>query len=157
MADPLSALMYAVQVMNFLKTLVEKTLRERDDSFTEPVPMVDMEPSDDDGKDSSSLPLRQTPTDLDEETICSSEANQAKNITDEDYLNYSTSTEESDESMSWETPQLNARKARPMKQFEEEKPSCDPHLIESEEDTKSKGVGISRPVNSISERFEARR
>ncbi|XP_047162872.1 rho GTPase-activating protein 5-like [Vigna umbellata] len=29
MADPLTALMYAVQVMNFLKTLVVKTLRER--------------------------------------------------------------------------------------------------------------------------------
>ncbi|EPS71657.1 hypothetical protein M569_03103, partial [Genlisea aurea] len=29
MADPLTALMYVVQVMNFLKTLVEKTLRDR--------------------------------------------------------------------------------------------------------------------------------
>ncbi|PKI38510.1 hypothetical protein CRG98_041075 [Punica granatum] len=32
MADPLTALMYAVQVMNFLRTLIEKTLREREDS-----------------------------------------------------------------------------------------------------------------------------
>ncbi|KAL8217131.1 hypothetical protein R6Q57_023968 [Mikania cordata] len=29
MADPLTALMYAVQVMNFLKTLISKTIRER--------------------------------------------------------------------------------------------------------------------------------
>ncbi|KAL9238888.1 hypothetical protein vseg_013258 [Gypsophila vaccaria] len=33
MADPLTALMHAVQVMNFLKTLIEKTLREREDSI----------------------------------------------------------------------------------------------------------------------------
>jgi hypothetical protein len=29
MADPLTALMYAVQVINFLKTLVTRTLRAR--------------------------------------------------------------------------------------------------------------------------------
>jgi len=33
MDDPLTALMHAVQVMNFLKTLIEKTLREREDSI----------------------------------------------------------------------------------------------------------------------------
>lgn len=32
MADPLTALMHAVQVMNFLKTLIERTLKEREDS-----------------------------------------------------------------------------------------------------------------------------
>lgn len=32
MADPLTALIHAVQVMNFLKTLILKTLRERDES-----------------------------------------------------------------------------------------------------------------------------
>lgn len=31
MSDPLTALMHAVQVMNFLKTLITKTLRERED------------------------------------------------------------------------------------------------------------------------------
>ncbi|XP_057777943.1 rho GTPase-activating protein 5-like [Salvia miltiorrhiza] len=31
MSDPLTALMYAVQVMNFLKTLIVKTLRQRED------------------------------------------------------------------------------------------------------------------------------
>ncbi|KAI3444363.1 hypothetical protein Pfo_001028 [Paulownia fortunei] len=34
MADPLTALIHAVQVMNFLKTLIMKTLREREDSAT---------------------------------------------------------------------------------------------------------------------------
>ncbi|GKB06379.1 hypothetical protein Tco_0834612, partial [Tanacetum coccineum] len=33
MADPLTALIHAVQVMNFLKTLVIKTLRGRDESY----------------------------------------------------------------------------------------------------------------------------
>ncbi|EPS71082.1 hypothetical protein M569_03677, partial [Genlisea aurea] len=32
MSDPLTALMYAVKVMNFLKTLIASTLREREDS-----------------------------------------------------------------------------------------------------------------------------
>ncbi|KAK1288865.1 hypothetical protein QJS10_CPB19g00409 [Acorus calamus] len=35
MADPLTALMYAVQVMNFLKTLIIRTLKERQDSAAE--------------------------------------------------------------------------------------------------------------------------
>ncbi|CAH1446918.1 unnamed protein product [Lactuca virosa] len=38
MADPLTALMYAVQVMNFLKTLIVKTLREREDLIVEAGP-----------------------------------------------------------------------------------------------------------------------
>lgn len=32
MADPLTALIHAVQVMNFLKTLINKSLREREES-----------------------------------------------------------------------------------------------------------------------------
>lgn len=36
MADPLTALIHAVQVMNFLKTLILKTLREREESPTKP-------------------------------------------------------------------------------------------------------------------------
>ncbi|KAL2900497.1 Rho GTPase-activating protein 2 [Bienertia sinuspersici] len=35
MSDPLTALMHAVQVMNLLKTLVTKTLREREESVTD--------------------------------------------------------------------------------------------------------------------------
>nr|XP_043635802.1 rho GTPase-activating protein 5-like [Erigeron canadensis] len=38
MADPLTALMYAVQVMNFLRTLIVKTLREREDVIVEAGP-----------------------------------------------------------------------------------------------------------------------
>ncbi|CAL5382373.1 unnamed protein product [Camellia sinensis] len=36
MADPLTALIHAVQVMNFLKTLIMKTLREREESHAQP-------------------------------------------------------------------------------------------------------------------------
>ncbi|KAL1298798.1 hypothetical protein HN51_043090 [Arachis hypogaea] len=45
MADPITALMYAVQVMNFLKTLILRTLRERRDSVVEPSPRSYLEPS----------------------------------------------------------------------------------------------------------------
>ncbi|KAK1404710.1 rho GTPase-activating protein 5-like [Heracleum sosnowskyi] len=46
MADPLTALMYAVKVMNFLKTLVENTMRDREDFVVETGPAYDSEPSD---------------------------------------------------------------------------------------------------------------
>ena len=49
MADPLIALMYAVQVMNFLKTLVLRTLRERKDCVVESSPGFCLEPSDENG------------------------------------------------------------------------------------------------------------
>ncbi|XP_071700720.1 rho GTPase-activating protein 5-like [Rutidosis leptorrhynchoides] len=49
MADPLNALMYAVQVMNFLKSLIAKTLREREDRVVESYPPVPREPSDENG------------------------------------------------------------------------------------------------------------
>ncbi|KAE8037415.1 hypothetical protein FH972_010004 [Carpinus fangiana] len=54
MADPLTALMYAVQVMNFLKTLILKTLRERKDSAVEPPSANRLEPSDENGHQSPS-------------------------------------------------------------------------------------------------------
>lgn len=57
MADPLTALMYAVQVMNFLRTLIEKTLRERGDSPVEYPPPLNVDPSDGTGPQSSSVPL----------------------------------------------------------------------------------------------------
>ena len=54
MADPLTALMYAVQVMNFLKTLVVKTLREREESMVKSNPVSNLNSFDDDGHHSSS-------------------------------------------------------------------------------------------------------
>lgn len=49
MADPLTALMYAVQVMNFLKTLIVKTLKERQDAILEYIHAPELEPSDENG------------------------------------------------------------------------------------------------------------
>lgn len=60
MADPLTALIHAVQVMNFLKTLIIRTLREREESAAEAMafsPCLDS-PSDKCGPDSSNLTLR---------------------------------------------------------------------------------------------------
>ncbi|KAI9072705.1 hypothetical protein K1719_043634 [Acacia pycnantha] len=48
MADPLTALMFAVQVMNFLKTLVLKTLQERNNLLRDS-PQSHYEPSDENG------------------------------------------------------------------------------------------------------------
>ncbi|XP_051114061.1 rho GTPase-activating protein 5-like [Andrographis paniculata] len=48
MSDPLTALMFAVQVMNFLKALIVKTLREREDRVVEAGPAIQSEPSDED-------------------------------------------------------------------------------------------------------------
>ncbi|RDX69291.1 Rho GTPase-activating protein 1, partial [Mucuna pruriens] len=54
MVDPLTALMYAVQVMNFLKTLVMKTLREREESMIKSNPVSDLNYFGDDEYQSSS-------------------------------------------------------------------------------------------------------
>ncbi|RDX98710.1 Rho GTPase-activating protein 4, partial [Mucuna pruriens] len=59
MADPLTALMYAVQVMNFLKTLVVKTLREREESIVKSNPVPNLNSFDDDGHHSNSEMLDQ--------------------------------------------------------------------------------------------------
>ncbi|KAL9228590.1 hypothetical protein vseg_004150 [Gypsophila vaccaria] len=54
MSDPLTALMYAVQVMNFLKTLIAKRLQDREDSRIEPPPESCAGPSDKSGHQSPS-------------------------------------------------------------------------------------------------------
>ncbi|WOH06190.1 hypothetical protein DCAR_0625613 [Daucus carota subsp. sativus] len=72
MADPLTALMYAVQVMNFLKTLIEKTLKDREDFIADAAPSH-LEPSDEDGHNSFSQPttIEANKTDEDEQVfIC---------------------------------------------------------------------------------------
>ncbi|GLJ54386.1 hypothetical protein SUGI_1168020 [Cryptomeria japonica] len=50
MADPLTALMYAVQVMNFLKTLIQRTLKERQEAALDPIAASSCrDPHDDNG------------------------------------------------------------------------------------------------------------
>ncbi|KAK8496200.1 hypothetical protein V6N12_055332 [Hibiscus sabdariffa] len=53
MSDPLTALMHAVQVMNFLKTLVIKALKEREDCTANSTPVSPVEPSNKKGRPSS--------------------------------------------------------------------------------------------------------
>ncbi|KAJ8754733.1 hypothetical protein K2173_012122 [Erythroxylum novogranatense] len=57
MSDPLTALMYAVQVMNFLKTLITRTIREREDSSQEAISVCRLEPTDDNEHKSPSQPF----------------------------------------------------------------------------------------------------
>ncbi|KAJ6410160.1 hypothetical protein OIU84_009623 [Salix udensis] len=77
MADPLTALMYAVQVMNFLKTLILRTLREREDSVVELTPSR-LEPFDENGHESPSLSCAEVENNV---------------IADEEDLSYATSVD----------------------------------------------------------------
>lgn len=195
MADPLTALMYAVQVMNFLKTLIEKTLREREDSILEPAYTTHIEPYDDNSHQSVSQADHENSAESNEETAeafvvedpgsdSASETNRVDNISDEEYLSYSTSAEESDETGSCETPAevytvVFPREAKVTNglqiQFEESKwsktgQSNDSTHIKSESridgqiepvglamktDNMGKGISNLSRINSTTERFEA--
>lgn len=67
MADPLTALMYAVQVMNFLKILIERTLRDREECIIEAGPAPDLEPFDENGHHSTAHPTTQEENESDHE------------------------------------------------------------------------------------------
>lgn len=125
MADPLTALMYAVQVMNFLKTLIEKTLRERGDSVVEQASTPNTEPSDDNGHQRYAQVHQRNSAESNEETRQAfvvkdpgSESGHGANqvddsMTDEDYFSHSSSTEESDGSESCATPAEESKAACP--------------------------------------------
>ncbi|CAA3022834.1 rho GTPase-activating 5-like [Olea europaea subsp. europaea] len=66
MSDPLTALMFAVQVMNFLKTLIEKTLREREDSVVDVARVKQIEPADEDDHHGTVEPIIQKAIELSE-------------------------------------------------------------------------------------------
>ncbi|KAJ7981177.1 Rho GTPase-activating protein [Quillaja saponaria] len=67
MVDPLTALMYAVQVMDFLKTLILRTLRQRKESVVESSPDSCLDPSDENGHEGPSLPCLEDTTQDNEE------------------------------------------------------------------------------------------
>lgn len=105
MADPLTALMYAVRVMNFLKALIAKTLQSREDSVVGPTWDSPLDPSD---ENEHQGPLLLCLEDANEEieknekifiaedpySGNSSDSTQANNITNEVCLGYSTSAME---------------------------------------------------------------
>jgi hypothetical protein len=106
MADPLTALMYAVQVMNFLKTLILRTLREREDSVVDSSPSSRLEPFDENGHESPSLSCaegRENENEnetierafMAEEPVVESSYNSSQNnfIADEEDLSYATSVD----------------------------------------------------------------
>ncbi|KAG6745014.1 hypothetical protein NC652_036524 [Populus alba x Populus x berolinensis] len=67
MSDPLTALMYAVQVMNFLKNLIIRTLREREESVIESAPASRLEPTDENGHQNAAQPSCEEDEDATEE------------------------------------------------------------------------------------------
>ncbi|CAA0825234.1 Rho GTPase-activating protein 1 [Striga hermonthica] len=169
MVDPLTALMHAVQVMNFLKTLIEKTLREREDSIKDPPISITEEPSDDNGNHHNLFPQlhQQNPDETNDDSThpylvedpCSdfeSETKQFINSTDEDccYLSYSTSSEESDESVSCGTSPGQANTVRLSVQTKPEL-KTDGDLGSSKIDHVGKGVSNLSRINSRTERCEA--
>lgn len=85
MADPLTALMYAVQVMNFLKTLILRTLKDREEFVVEAGPAPELEPFDENGHHSASQPIVQKSNEIEdeEEIVISKErpSNNAANST----------------------------------------------------------------------------
>ncbi|KAL8089982.1 rho GTPase-activating protein 1-like [Apium graveolens] len=113
MADPLTALMYAVQVMNFLKTLITQTLKERKSSVVKASPSSHADPSDENGHQGPSQLCIEEIAEEDEvkepsitgdphpETE-SSDFNNIGNISDEEH-SYTT-TEETDEGGYVDTP-----------------------------------------------------
>ncbi|PKA65388.1 hypothetical protein AXF42_Ash005722 [Apostasia shenzhenica] len=82
MADPLTALMYAVQVMNFLKMLILKTLKEREDSVLDgsQIPLPD--PNDENDHHCTEIPLQAQCEDKFEQVFISE--NPEENSTPED-------------------------------------------------------------------------
>ncbi|KAK1697855.1 hypothetical protein QYE76_014552 [Lolium multiflorum] len=64
MDDPLTAVMYAVQVMNFLKMLIQKTLKDREESNLEDASLPQKDPSDENGHQNPSFPVNSQPEEL---------------------------------------------------------------------------------------------
>ena len=64
MADPLTALMYAVQVMNFLKMLIQKTLKDREESNLEDASLPQKDSSDENGHQNPSLAIDSQPEEV---------------------------------------------------------------------------------------------
>ncbi|KAE9593858.1 hypothetical protein Lal_00036452 [Lupinus albus] len=92
MSDPLTALMHAVQVMNLLKTLILKTLREREETTTSGYSSMSCHSSDHQSEDEYD--------DSQQEMDTSGELRRSKSDYDEDHVHYNHSSEEESEAAS---------------------------------------------------------
>ncbi|VFQ95384.1 unnamed protein product [Cuscuta campestris] len=137
MADPLTALMYAVQVMNFLKMLIEKTLRERKDSTVDAAPGPGIDPTGENGHQNPPHLILQ-------EDTC--------NPTDEEYLSYSDSSDES------ETREMGVLDSWMMSK-EQRDGKLSGHqssgVVGSDNNNKCRGVNNLSRINSTTEWIEA--
>ncbi|XP_047983934.1 rho GTPase-activating protein 5-like [Salvia hispanica] len=159
MTDPLTALIYAVQVIKFLKTLIEKTLREREDSIVEPSCVPHTEYSDDNGNQISSTRYHDSLAESNEETIedfvaedpgsdTDWETSQVENVSDEDYRSHSTCRVESEESVTCGTPGVVSRR----RQADESRSEAGGSGMKSK--NKGKGSSNLNRINSMNEWFE---
>ncbi|KAF6165885.1 hypothetical protein GIB67_012782 [Kingdonia uniflora] len=153
MADPLTALMYAVQVMNFLKTLIMRTLKGREDSLTEVAPDSHQEPSDENEHQSSSEHCGEGETREKEET-------EHVFITDEPVLENEeqvTEREEDDSTAKVEvqSSQTSTEKAPSQSVVLKNGPRKSNRKRVARVAEKSKGVSIVSSINSRTERVEA--
>ncbi|XP_057781980.1 rho GTPase-activating protein 5-like [Salvia miltiorrhiza] len=165
MSDPLTALMYAVQVIKFLKTLIEKTLREREDSVIEPSSVPHTESSDDNGNQSSSTLYHDSRAESNGETVhdfvaedpgsdTDWETSQVENVSDEDYHSYSTCTEESEESVSCGGHGARTRVQNRAGESTRRRAGESSKSQSAKMDSKSKGSSNLSRINSMAEWFE---
>ncbi|CAL0302465.1 unnamed protein product [Lupinus luteus] len=91
MSDPLTALMHAVQVMNLLKTLILKTLREREETTTSGYSSMSCHSSDHQSEDEY---------DSQQEMDTSGELIRTKSDYDDDHVHYNHTSEEEGEAAS---------------------------------------------------------
>lgn len=109
MADPFTALMYAVQVMNFLKTLIIRTLRERMDSVVESNPKLNLEPSDENGHHRLLKSCQQEDTAVDNE-----EAQEENFVSEKPVLECSTESLQNNSSTGGESGSLISTSENPV-------------------------------------------
>nr|XP_010931121.1 rho GTPase-activating protein 1 isoform X1 [Elaeis guineensis] len=115
MADPLTALMYAVQVMNFLRILIVKTLKGRQEPTLGDASIPHLDPSDENGHHSPQLhlescgeeakeqvfapeePALDSPIRLPEETTTTDEAAETSQTSDNNTVPEGTAVQSTDE------------------------------------------------------------
>jgi len=163
MADPLTALMYAVQVMNFLKMLILRTLKEREEPFLEAAPICHSGPSDENGHHSPRFHVeacKEVATEQNfvrEEPTVDSPTQQTEDSSTRDHVADTCQTsQQNDPSVSG--PVIIQSKFRRKKTSNSKKGmrrSNGKSVRSTSQDEKSRGISIVNRINSRAERVEA--